>query len=153
MLKAIIQWLNMSLRVKMKGLLNANTTFVVENSKRRASRISSQRLLFYLKTARCHSVLSIKIKLWYRRIFFLQMSKSRRVIIVIKIHCYHLHSIKHTSIDLYFRGKKPLANQQERRNFNLHYTMSYGSKTIWYIYMSGSKKKKIRGVRDNFDFR
>lgn len=39
-------------------------------------------------------------------------------------------------------GKKTLANQQERRNFNLHYTMSYGSKTIWYIYMSGSKKKK-----------
>lgn len=74
--------------------------------------------------------------------FFLQMSKSRRVIIIIKMHCYHLHSIKHTSIDLYFRGKKTLANQQERRNFNLHYTMSYGSKTIWYIYMSGSKKKK-----------
>lgn len=86
--------------------------------------------------------------------FLLQMSKSRRVIIIIKMHCYHLHSIKHTSIDLYFRGKKTLANQQERRNFNLHYTMSYGSKTIWYIYMSGSKKKKkIRGVRDNFDFR
>lgn len=41
MLKAIIQWLNISLMVKMKGLLNANTTFVVENSKCRASRISS----------------------------------------------------------------------------------------------------------------
>lgn len=41
MLKAIIQWLNISLMVKMKGLLNASTTFVVENSKCRASRISS----------------------------------------------------------------------------------------------------------------